>query len=131
MIVDAVEYAKRYKACQIHADFIHQPPKLLHLTVTTWLFEAWRIDVIRPIIPPSVRGHRFILTITDYFPKWVEVVRSLKLKRLTLLTSLNTMSSIDLVYPEGSSMTTVLNLRANHSIGFVINVDSECLLDCI
>jgi len=30
MIADAVKCAKRCKACQIHADFRHQPPELLH-----------------------------------------------------------------------------------------------------
>jgi len=46
MIADTVEYAKRYKACQIHVDFIHQPPELLHPTVAAWSFKAWGIDVI-------------------------------------------------------------------------------------
>jgi len=45
MIADVIKYAQRCKACQIYADFIHQPPELLHPTVTSWLFEAWRIDV--------------------------------------------------------------------------------------
>jgi len=40
MIVDAVKYEKRCKACQIHADFIHQPPELLYPTVTAWPFEV-------------------------------------------------------------------------------------------
>jgi len=35
MIVDAVEYTRRCKACQIHADFIHQLPELLHPTVAS------------------------------------------------------------------------------------------------
>jgi len=52
MIADAIKYAKRCKACQVHADFIHQPPELLHTTVTSWPFEAWGIDVIGPISSP-------------------------------------------------------------------------------
>ena len=31
-------------------------------------------DVIGPINPPTSKGHRFILAITDYFSKWAEVV---------------------------------------------------------
>ena len=65
MIADAVEYARRCKACQIHADFIQQSPELLHPTVASWLFEAWGIHLIGPISPPSVKDHQFILTITD------------------------------------------------------------------
>ena len=71
MIANVVEYAKS-KACQIHADFIHQPLELLHPTIASWLFEVWGVDVVIPISPPSVKGHQFILTITDYFSKWAE-----------------------------------------------------------
>ena len=45
MIADTVKYAKWYKACQIHADFVHQPLELLQPTVATWPFEAWGIDI--------------------------------------------------------------------------------------
>jgi len=34
----------------------------------------WGMDVIGPIDPPTSRGHRFILAITDYFSKWEKVV---------------------------------------------------------
>jgi len=39
-IADAIQYARRCKAYQIHADFIHQHQELLHLTVASWLFET-------------------------------------------------------------------------------------------
>ena len=80
MITDAIKYAQRYKACQIHVDIIHQPPKLLHPLVASWPFDAWGIDIIGPIIPPSAKGHRFILTITDYFSKWVEAISFTEVK---------------------------------------------------
>jgi len=32
------------------------------------------MDVIGSISPPTSKGHHFILIITDYFSKWVEVV---------------------------------------------------------
>jgi len=35
MIADAIKYAKKCKACQIHTDFIHQPLEILHLNVTS------------------------------------------------------------------------------------------------
>ena len=34
----------------------------------------WGMDVIGPISPPTSRGHRFILAITNYFSKWAKVV---------------------------------------------------------
>jgi len=50
IIADTVEYARRCKACQIHADFIHQPAELLHPTVASWSFEVYGIDVVGPSI---------------------------------------------------------------------------------
>jgi hypothetical protein len=32
------------------------------------------MDIIGPISPPSAKGHRFILAITDYFSKWSEAI---------------------------------------------------------
>ena len=34
----------------------------------------WGMDVIGPISPPSSKGHRFILAITDCFSKWAEAI---------------------------------------------------------
>jgi len=34
----------------------------------------WGMDVMGPISPPTFKGHRFILAITDYFSKWAEAV---------------------------------------------------------
>jgi len=80
MIADAIKYAQRCKACQIHEDFIHQPPELLHPTVASWPFEAWGIDIVGPISPSSTKGHRFILAITDYFSKWEKVIPFIDIK---------------------------------------------------
>jgi len=85
MIVNELKYAKRHKACQIHADSIHQPLELLHPTVTTSPFEAWGIDVIGPISPPSARGHRFIFAIIDYFSKWAEAVPLAEVKTTNII----------------------------------------------
>ena len=32
------------------------------------------IDFVGPITPPSCNGNRYILTLSDYFSKWVEAV---------------------------------------------------------
>jgi len=74
MIPDAITYAKRCHACQIHGDFIHQASGHLHPTTSSWLFKIWGMGVVGPISPPSSEGHRFILTITDYFSKWAKAV---------------------------------------------------------
>ena len=49
-------------------------PGYLHATTSTWPFEMWGMDVVGPISPPSSKGHRFILAITDYFSKWAEAI---------------------------------------------------------
>ncbi|KAJ6853186.1 uncharacterized protein M6B38_251595 [Iris pallida] len=88
MVADAIDYARKYKACQVHADFIHQPSEFLHPTVASWPFEAWGIDIIGPITPPSSRGHRFILAITDYFSKWAEAVPLAEVKTSNVISFL-------------------------------------------
>ncbi|ONK64844.1 uncharacterized protein A4U43_C07F30570 [Asparagus officinalis] len=74
MVIDAVAYAKCCHEYQIHANYMHQPPEDLHPTKASWPFEAWGMDIVGPISPPSARGHRFILAITDYFSKWAKAV---------------------------------------------------------
>ena len=37
-------------------------------------FQQWGIDFIGEIHPPSSGQHRWILTATDYFTKWVEAI---------------------------------------------------------
>jgi len=69
MIPNAIAYAKRCHACQIHGDFIHQAPRHLRPTTSSWSFEMWGMDVVGPISPSSSKGYRFILTITNYFSK--------------------------------------------------------------
>ncbi|KAJ6853187.1 uncharacterized protein M6B38_251600 [Iris pallida] len=88
MVADAIDYARKCKACQIYADFIHQPSEFLHPTVASWPFEAWRMDIIGPIIPPFSRGHRFILAITDYFSKWAEAVPLAEVKTSNVISFL-------------------------------------------
>ncbi|XP_019150177.1 PREDICTED: uncharacterized protein LOC109146984 [Ipomoea nil] len=74
MVKDCIDYARRCQACQFHANFIHQPPELLHPTVASWPFDAWGLDVVGPITPKSSAGHSYILAATDYFSKWAEAV---------------------------------------------------------
>ena len=85
MITNVIKYAQRCKACQLHTDFIHQPPELLHLIVASWPFEAWEIDIVGPISPSSLKGHRFILAITNYFSKWTEAIPLIEVKTFNMV----------------------------------------------
>ena len=73
MVQDAIKFAKTCQACQIHGDFIHQPPQLLHSSILSWSFHTWELDVIGPFKPSFSRGHLFILAATDYFSKWLRL----------------------------------------------------------
>jgi len=46
----------------------------LQLVLPDFPFSKWGLDFIGPINPPSSTGNIFILTATNYFIKWVEVV---------------------------------------------------------
>ncbi|XP_021321401.1 uncharacterized protein LOC110437319 [Sorghum bicolor] len=74
IMADCLRTAKACHNCQIHGDFKHQPPVPLHPTVPSWPFNAWGIDVIGSIEPPSSKGHHYILAATDYFSKWAEAI---------------------------------------------------------
>ena len=74
MISDAIAYARQCHTCQIHGDFIHQAPGYLHPLSSSWPFEMWVMDIIGPINLSTFKGHRFVLTITDYFLKWAEAI---------------------------------------------------------
>jgi len=37
-------------------------------------FEQWGLDIIGEIVPHSSKQHKYILTTTDYFTKWVEAI---------------------------------------------------------
>ncbi|XP_070039712.1 uncharacterized protein [Nicotiana tomentosiformis] len=67
-------------ACQFHANFIHQPPEVLHATVVSWSFDAWGLDVVGPLLKSSGRN-LYILVATDYFSKWAEVVTLKEVKK--------------------------------------------------
>ncbi|XP_060211829.1 uncharacterized protein LOC132639399 [Lycium barbarum] len=73
MVKDCLDYARRCKACQFHANFIHQPPEALHPTAASWPFDAWGLDVVGPL-PKSSGGNLYILATTDKFSKWAEAV---------------------------------------------------------
>ena len=84
MVQDSMECTKKCEACQYHANFIHQPPKPLHLTVAFWPFDAWVLDAIGPL-PNSSGDHLYILAATDYFLKWVVAVPLREVKKETVV----------------------------------------------
>lgn len=70
MMVNCIEYAKRYRICQLHNDYGHVSVKPLHTTSFSWPFSKWGMDIVGPITPNSANRHYYILAMTDYFSKW-------------------------------------------------------------
>ena len=68
------EYAKSYKKCQMHGNLIHAPSQELHPNITICPFSQWGFDLIGEIHPSSSNGHKFIITTTKYFTKWLESI---------------------------------------------------------
>ena len=64
---DYYKFAKKCHKCQIYADKIHVPLKLLNVISSPWPFSMWGIDVIGMIEPKALNGHCFILVAIDYF----------------------------------------------------------------
>ena len=79
------ELVKTCHACQVLRDAIHTHPNVLQDMTTSWPFHTWRLDLIRPINPPS-NGHIWILIATEYFTKWVKAI---PLKKATVATVAN------------------------------------------
>ncbi|XP_074283339.1 uncharacterized protein LOC141607888 [Silene latifolia] len=79
MRVDAAEYARKCDACQRSAPMIHQPTEPLYPIISLWPFMTWGMDIVGPL--PRVTGNRiWMLAMTDYFSKWVEVEAFTKVK---------------------------------------------------
>jgi hypothetical protein len=53
---------------------------MLYPVIKPWPFRGWGLDFVSEIHPSSSNKHRFILVVTDYFTKWMEVVL---LKKMT------------------------------------------------
>jgi len=46
----------------------------LKLAVLEKPFQQWALDFIGEIVPSSSGQHKYILTATDYFNKWIEEI---------------------------------------------------------
>jgi hypothetical protein len=50
------------------------PASVMNPIIKPWPFRGWGIDIISQIYPPSSKGHKFIVVVTEYFTKWVEEI---------------------------------------------------------
>ena len=69
---DYIKHVRYYHLGQVYANKINAPPKEHQTMKAPWSFLMWGVDVIGPISPKALNGHRFILVASDYFTKWTE-----------------------------------------------------------
>ncbi|XP_027182223.1 uncharacterized protein LOC113780640 [Coffea eugenioides] len=68
---DAQDLVLGCPSCQAHAPEHHQPSNFMVPITSPWPFEQWGTDIIGPF-PKAVGGYTFLVTVVDYFTKWVE-----------------------------------------------------------
>eukprot|EP00253_Pinus_taeda_P016073 PITA_16073 len=71
---DAHEYVRKCQNCQTSSGRQKKSALPLQLVNIEQPFEQWGLDIIGEITPNSSKQHKYILTATDYFTKWVEVI---------------------------------------------------------
>ena len=71
---DAHEYVRKCRSCQTSSGRQRNPAFPLQPVNIEQPFEQWGLDIIGEITPHSSKQHKYILTTTDYFTKWVEAI---------------------------------------------------------
>jgi hypothetical protein len=71
---DAHAYARKCKSCQVSTGREKRAAIPLQPMTISRPFEQWGIDVIGEITPNSLKQHKYILTATDYFTRWMEAI---------------------------------------------------------
>lgn len=69
---DTHDYVRKWKILQPASGREKKatlPPQLVNIEQS---FEQWWLDIISESVPHSSKQHRYILTTTNYFTKWVE-----------------------------------------------------------
>ncbi|XP_021721509.1 uncharacterized protein K02A2.6-like [Chenopodium quinoa] len=69
---DAETYVAKCDSCQRFTGLMHKPPEMLHPTLCPWPFMKWGMDIVGKL--PVAPGQKvFMLALTNYFSKWIEV----------------------------------------------------------
>eukprot|EP00253_Pinus_taeda_P022767 PITA_22767 len=71
---DAHEYVRKCRNCQTPSGRQRKSAFPLQPVNIEQPFEQWGLDIIGEITPNSSKQHKYILTATDYFTKWVEEI---------------------------------------------------------
>jgi hypothetical protein len=71
---DAHTYVRNCKPCQVSIGREKRAAIPLQPVTVSRHFEKWGLDIIGEITPNSSKKHKYVLTATDYFMKWVEAI---------------------------------------------------------
>eukprot|EP00253_Pinus_taeda_P022398 PITA_22398 len=71
---DAHEYVRKCRNCQTPSRRQRKSAFPMQPVNIEQPFEQWGLDIIGEITPNSSKQHKYILTATDYFTKWVEAI---------------------------------------------------------
>ncbi|XP_024009451.1 uncharacterized protein LOC112084535 [Eutrema salsugineum] len=71
MVTDCEKFTAKCEKCQRHAPTIHQPTELVSSISSPYPFMRWSMDIVGPL--HRSKQKRFLLVLTDYFSKLVEV----------------------------------------------------------
>eukprot|EP00253_Pinus_taeda_P006011 PITA_06011 len=71
---DAHEHVRKCPSCQTSSGRQKKSAFPLQPVNIEQPFEQWGLDIIGEITPNSSKQHKYILTATDYFTKWVEAI---------------------------------------------------------
>ena len=71
---DAHAHDSKCDTCQRCGGRLDKAAGSLNPVMITKLFEQWEIDIIGEIKPNSSLQHKYILTATGYFTRWVEAI---------------------------------------------------------
>lgn len=82
-------YMWKCPTCQIHAGRQARSATPLQPITFEEPFQQWGLDVIGEIMLKSSKQHRYILTATDYFTRWVEAVTLCKVNDDEVISFIN------------------------------------------
>ncbi|KAK0604330.1 hypothetical protein LWI29_014567 [Acer saccharum] len=72
MRIDSQNHVKSCDKCQRFAPISHLPPGMLNSISAPWPFMKWGMDIVGKL-PAAPGGVVYMLVLTDYFTKWVEI----------------------------------------------------------
>lgn len=71
---DTHAHMRKCKVCQASSGRVKIPALPWQLVVIDQPFKQWGLDAISEIVPNLSKKHKFILTTTNLFTKWVEAI---------------------------------------------------------